>query len=322
VTYSITARDPKTGDLGVAAQSHYFSVGSLLPWAAAGVGAVATQAFAQPAFGPLGLALLRGGVPAASVIPALIATDPESDRRQVAVVDNQGRVAAHTGARVIPAAGDVQGDGFSVQANMMRDAGVPEAMAKAYLDAQGPFPLRLLDALDAAETVGGDIRGKQSAAILVVRGTPTGRVWDDVLVDVRVEDHPDPLAELRYLVSLRLAYNRANEAGASLAHGNVDGALAEMAAARASAPGDANLVFASLLAAANAGRQAEAEELASQLRALSDGWHELLRRLPAVDLLPADDPAFLSRLLGESAGEAGRQGEDARTADDDAVGGQ
>jgi uncharacterized Ntn-hydrolase superfamily protein len=299
MTYSIVARDAETGEFGVGAQSHFFSVGSLLPWAEAGVGAVATQAFAQPAFGPLGLALLRAGVAAAHVIPALIATDPDSDRRQVAVVDGQGRVAAHTGARVIPAAGDMQGDGFTVQANMMRDPGVPAAMANAFTDSAGPLAVRLLTALDAAEAAGGDIRGRQSAAVLVVRGTSTGRGWDDVLVDVRVDDHPDPLGELHYLVGLRLAYNRANEAGAAVASGDIDGGLAELAAARAAAPRDANLIFASLLAAAGVGRQAEAEELAAQLRALGPGWHELLRRLPAVGLLPDGDPDFVARLLAE-----------------------
>jgi len=295
VTYSIVARDPESGDLGVAVQSHYLSVGSVVPWLESGVGAVATQSFVQPSYGPLGLALLRAGVAPADALRALTTADADAARRQVAFLHADGRVAAHTGDGCIPAASDLQGDGFSVQANMMRDEGVPEAMTAVFTAATGPLPMRLLAALDAAEAAGGDIRGRQSAALVVVRGTPTGRRWDDVLLDIRVEDHRDPLVELRRIVTLKLAYQRADAAGALLVSGDVDGAFTEFAAARSDAPDDCNLTFAGVLMAAGAGRIDDAVALAAELASVHDGWTELLRRLPAMGLLP-DNPDALERL--------------------------
>jgi uncharacterized Ntn-hydrolase superfamily protein len=282
MTYSIVARDSQTGEFGVAVQSHYLSVGSIVPWAASGVGAVATQSFALASYGPLGLDLMRAGIAAPDALRALVTADGDQDRRQVAMVDAAGRVGTHTGSRCIPEAGDVQGDGFSAQANMMRDPGVPEAMAGAFTSASGSLPLRLLAALDAAEAAGGDIRGRQSAAILVVGGEPTGQAWNDVVVEMRVEDHPEPLAELRRLVALRLAYNAAGDDPITPA---LD---------------DRNLQFGAVLACAAAGRIDDAARFAANLRAVHDGWDELLRRLPAVGLLP-DDPEVLEQILGNDA---------------------
>ena len=168
MTYSIVARDRETGQLGVAVQSHYFSVGPIVPWAEAGVGAVATQASGEPGYGPRGLARMRAGEPAPQVLEALLADDPERETRQVAMVDAQGRVGVHTGRRCISEAGALAGEGFSAQANMMARASVWPAMANAFAAAKGELELRLLAALDAAEAEGGDIRGRQSAAILVV----------------------------------------------------------------------------------------------------------------------------------------------------------
>jgi uncharacterized Ntn-hydrolase superfamily protein len=300
MTYSIVARDPETSELGIAVQSHYLSVGHVVPWAASGVGAVATQSFAQPSYGPLGLALMGAGIGAADALRALTAADADEDRRQVACVDAGGAAAAHTGARCIPEAGDRQGEGFSVQANMMLRATVPDAMADSFAASKGLLARRLLDALDAAEAEGGDIRGRQSAAILVVRGETTGRPWEDRTVEMRVEDHPEPLVELRRLVELRLAYRRANDAGEQLARGDAEGAFAELAAALADAPDDRNLVFGALLTHAGAGRIHEATALARRLGAVHDGWSELIARLPGVGLIP-DDPAILEQLLGPGA---------------------
>src|SRR2546421_12195950 len=206
MTYSIVARDQETGELGVAVQSHYFQVGPVVPWALAGVGAVATQSMVNVSFGPLGLDYLKAGYTAGQALKALLAGDSEPRSRQVSIVDAAGNVATHTGAKCIPAAGHRTGDGFSVQANLMEKDTVWDAMAAAYSSAKAPLAERLLAALDAAEAEGGDIRGKQSAAMLVVTGNPTGHTWEDRIIDLRVEDAPDPLAELRRLLHIKRAY--------------------------------------------------------------------------------------------------------------------
>jgi uncharacterized Ntn-hydrolase superfamily protein len=213
-TYSIVARDPDTGQLGVAVQSHYFAV-FLVAWAEAGVGAVATQAFGDPAYGKLGLDLMRAQKSAPDALAGLLAADPMKNVRQVAMIDALGRVAAHTGSTTIPEAGHIVGDGFSVQANMMLKNTVWPAMAEAYGGAKGELVDRLLAALDAAEAEGGDIRGRQSAAIRIVEAKSTGRPWIDTIFDLRVDDAAEPLIEIRRLVAVRRAYihmRLANEA--------------------------------------------------------------------------------------------------------------
>jgi uncharacterized Ntn-hydrolase superfamily protein len=209
VTYSIVARDPATGELGVAVQSHWFSVGSVVPWAEPAVGAVATQSMADPSYGPNALDLLRAGSGAREALAELVARDPGKAVRQVAIVDAHGRVAVHTGRRCVQFAGHEIGRGFACAANMMRDEGVPQAMARAYTTAMGELPDRLLAALDAAEAAGGDIRGHQSAAMLVVRARD--EQWDRS-IDLRVEDSAFPLVELRRLLRLRQAYDLAERA--------------------------------------------------------------------------------------------------------------
>ena len=205
-TYSIVARDPDTGQLGVAVQSHYFSVGSVVTWAEAGVGAVATQSLSDPAYGKLGLDMMRAGKSAPDTLAGLVASDSMQAVRQVAMVDAQGQVAAHTGQFAISEAGHLTGDGFSVQANMMLKNSVWSAMAEAYRGAKGELVDRFLAALDAAEAEGGDIRGRQSAAILIVEAKSTGRPWIDTTFDLRVDDAPEPLVEIRRLVAIRRAY--------------------------------------------------------------------------------------------------------------------
>jgi uncharacterized Ntn-hydrolase superfamily protein len=209
VTYSIVARDPATGELGVAVQSHWFSVGSTVPWAEPAIGAVATQSMADPSYGPNALDLLRAGVSAREALSQLLRRDPGQPVRQVAVVDSRGQVAAHTGRRCVQFAGHETGRGFVCAANMMRAEGVPQAMARAYTTALGDLPERLLAALDAAEGVGGDVRGRQSAAMIVVRSSD--EQWTRSL-DLRVEDSAFPLVELRRLMRLRVAYDLAERA--------------------------------------------------------------------------------------------------------------
>ena len=207
MTYSIVARDPGTGSFGIAVQSHFFGVGRIVPWAEPGVGAVATQAFAEVSYGPLGLDLMRAGRSAPEALAQLVQDDPGADTRQVAMVDAGGNVAAHTGARCVAAAGDSAGDQVTAQANMVdRDSCWP-AMVAAYTSASGGLAGRLLAALDAAENEGGDVRGRQSAAILIVAGAPTPRPWESVLLDVRVDDHPDPVIEIARLARYSEAYD-------------------------------------------------------------------------------------------------------------------
>ena len=210
-TYSIVARDSVTGEMGVAVQSHYFSVGPVVPWAEPGIGAVATQSLVLVDYGPRGLELMRTGMTAKQALDALTAVDPGVDGRQVAMIDAHGVVAAHTGKSCIPDAGMHVGAQYSVQANLMSNARVWPAMAEAYEHARGDLGERMMQALEAGEKAGGDIRGRQSAAILVVKGTPSGRPWADRVLDLRVEDNPFPLVELRRLMRLRRAYNLEDE---------------------------------------------------------------------------------------------------------------
>jgi uncharacterized Ntn-hydrolase superfamily protein len=210
VTYSIVARDPESGRLGVAVQTRSFAVGAAVPWADAGVGAIATQSFTERSYGPLGLQLLRAGRTPEEALAGLVTADPQEEVRQVGVVDATGRGAAHTGELCIKEAGHLVRDGFTVQANMMASAEVWPAMAEAFERASGSFPQQLLAALDAGEAAGGDFRGRQTAAMLVVEEQASGRPWDDRVIDVRVDDHPDPLGELRRLVTLAEAYRRLN----------------------------------------------------------------------------------------------------------------
>jgi uncharacterized Ntn-hydrolase superfamily protein len=215
-TYSIVARDPATGELGVAVQSHWFSVGSVVAWARAGVGAVATQSVAEIAHGPNALQRLQEGLDAPAAIRAVLADDDLAHYRQLGVVDAAGAAATHTGEDCIEHAGDELGDGFSCQANMMATASVPEAMAAAYRVHQGDLADRLLAALDAGEAAGGDVRGRQSAALLIVPAS--GEAWR-TRFDARVDDHADPLGELRRLVRLARAYELAGLADERLAEG-------------------------------------------------------------------------------------------------------
>ena len=294
-TYSIVARDPASGALGVAVQSHWFSVGSSVSWAEAGVGAVATQSFVEISYGPLGLELLRAGKTAAEALAALLAADPTPEVRQVATVDRHGEVAVHTGSRCIAAAGDQVGEQYSVQANMMERDTVWGAMAKAYEGSRGDLIARLLAALDAAQAEGGDLRGMQSAAILVVPGTSEGAPWRERIVDLRVEDHADPLGELRRLVAVHRAYEHMNRGDERMAEGDVERALAEYSSAAALQPENMEIRFWQAVTLAGAGRVEEALPVFAEVFDREPRWRELVGRLPASGLLP-DDPPLIERI--------------------------
>ncbi|MFN7960761.1 MAG: DUF1028 domain-containing protein [Thermoanaerobaculia bacterium] len=295
-TYSIVARDPETGNFGVAVQSHWFQVGTAVPWAEAGVGAVATQSFVRLDYGPLGLAAMKQGKSAQEALDALLAADPGKEVRQVAMVDRQGRAASWTGGKCIPAAGHQSGKGYSVQANLMDKPTVWGAMARAYEAAKGDFAERLLAALEAAEGEGGDIRGRQSAALLIVRAESTGKSWEDRLVDLRVDDHPAPLVELRRLLGLHQAYQEMNQGDDAFARGEVDGALEHYSRAAKLAPEVAELPFWQAVTLFAGGREDAALAIFRQVFAADSRWARLVPRLPAAGLLP-NEPAKIERIL-------------------------
>ena len=300
-TYSIVARDSVTGEMGVAVQSHWFSVGALVPWAEAGVGAVATQSFVDPRYGPLGIELMRLGRSAPEALRALVGSDADSAVRQVAMIDAQGRVAAFTGRRAIRAAGQHVGAQYSVQANLMEKPTVWPAMARAFESTRGDLAERLLAALEAAEREGGDIRGRQSAAILIVAPTSTGRPWSDRKFDLRVEDHPAPLTELRRLVTLARVYQKLNEGDEWVTKNDMPKAVQAYGAATSILPDAATngeAVFWTGISLASAKRVDDAIPYLRRAHAADVRWSELVTRLPEVGLLP-NDTALVRRLVTE-----------------------
>jgi uncharacterized Ntn-hydrolase superfamily protein len=287
-TYSIVARDPSSGELGVAVQSHWFSVGTLVPWARAGVGAVATQSFIDVRYGVEGLDLMQQGRSAPQALAALLRDDPAPAVRQVAMIDAAGRIAQHTGEQCIRYAGHLAGDDFAVQANLMIDPGVPEAMAQAFRTARGSLAGRMLAALEAAQAAGGDLRGKQSAAMLVVRAQATGKPWEDTLVDLHVEDHPAPLRELRRLLVLDSAYDRMNDGDHALERNDIEAALRYYGAAESLAPANIEMKFWHAVSLVNAQRTDAALPVFDIVFSADPGWRELVPRLVEARLLNAD----------------------------------
>jgi uncharacterized Ntn-hydrolase superfamily protein len=328
-TFSIVARDPATGQIGVAVQSHWFSVGQVVPWAEAGVGAVATQSFVDPSYGPLGLDLMRAGRSAPDALKALMGADRAYDVRQVAMIDAEGRVAAMTGCKDIQAAGHVVngattpavykaewspctthwdiGKDFSTEANLMANDKVWPAMAKAFAEAKGDLAERMLAALDAAQAVGGDIRGRQSAALIVVEGKRQNTPWEGRVFDLRVDDAAEPLKELRRLVTLQRAYNHMNAGDLAVEHKDNEAALREYAEAEkiaSNTPGVlpsrlAEMIFWHAVALVTMNRVDESLPLFKKCFAIEKSWAELTPRLPAAGLLP-NDPKLIERLVAQA----------------------
>jgi len=299
-TYSIVARDPVTGDMGVAVQSHWFSVGAVVPWARSGVGAVATQSMVDPSYGPLGLELMAAGRSAEATLAALLLADEHSDIRQVGMVDAKGISVSHTGKRCIEAAGHVVGDGFAVQANLMGPDTVPAAMAEAYRKADGALAERMVAALAAAQAEGGDIRGRQSAAMIVVRAEPSGQTWNDVLVDLRVEDHPDPVVELKRLLRLHRGYEQMNAGDLAVEKNDLEGAETAYAAAESILGDNLEARYWHAVAMVNAGEIDRALPIFAAIFAKGDNWRILTPRLVESGFLEAD-PETLARIM--AAGE-------------------
>src|SRR5262245_13554949 len=297
MTYSLVARDPETGELGVAAQSHFFALGPLVTWAEPGVGAVATQSFAEPSYGPQGLARMREGRAAPAALESLVADDPHPELRQVAMVDAGGRAAAHTGAGCVSAAGHRVGEGISGQANMVESPAVWEWMLAAFQATEGDLPTRLVAALEAAEAAGGDMRGRQSAALLVVGGERSERPWEGVRVDLRVDDHPDPLGELRRLLDHRRAYDMIGRAlfipgviTGRFAAGevDVDATADELARAQELLGDNPEPTMWRALLLARAGRIDEARRDLRRATAATPRLAEFSRRLAHAGFLPAE----------------------------------
>jgi uncharacterized Ntn-hydrolase superfamily protein len=295
-TFSIVARDPGTGELGVAVQSHWFSVGPIVAWAEAGVGAVATQSFVDPSYGKLGLDLMRAGKSAPDTLKSLTAGDEGRDVRQVAMIDARGRVDAWTGRNSIPDAGHIIGKDYSVQANLMLSDKVWPSMSAAFENAKGDLAERMLAALDAAQAAGGDIRGKQSAALIVVTGKPTGQAWKDRVFDVRVDDSPEPLIELRRLVRLQRAYNHMNAGDLAVERKDNEAALREYSAAAMLVPDNVEMIYWHAIALVNMGRVDESLPLFRRVFTMDPNWVTLTPRLPKSGLLP-DDSKLIERIL-------------------------
>lgn len=298
-TFSIVARDPATGELGVAVQSHWFSVGSIVTWAESEVGAVATQSIVEPSYGPLGLALMRSGKTANEALKALSSVDAQAELRQVGMIDAKGNVAAHTGVKAIAAAGHLVGKDYAVQANLMRSEAVWPAMARAFESTRGDLADRLMAALEAGQRAGGDIRGKQSAAMLIVRGKSTGRPWSDKLFDLRVEDSPDPIAEMRRLVRLARAYNFMNRGDELAGQQKWDEAMDQYRRGAALAPEIEELPYWVAVTLFAAGREDEALPIFREVFAKNRDWVEVTRRLPASGFLP-NDPKKIERIVAQA----------------------
>ena len=285
-TYSIVARDPNTGEMGVGVQSHYFSVGGVVSWGESGVGVVATQSLVNVSFGLRGLELLKQGKSPREALDILITADEGRDVRQVAILDTQGRVAAHTGSKCIVHAGHIEGDNFSVQANMMLTDKVWSAMAKAF-ESNNNLPLaeRIVKTMEAAETVGGDIRGKQSAAILIVGGKEAENKWEDKIVDLRVEDNAEPVKELKRLLKLYRAYKHMDNGDLAMELDDMESALNEYDSALTMFPDNLEMKFWTAVTLANNKKIKEASNIFKKVFDKDNNWRLLAERLPESELL-------------------------------------
>ncbi len=296
-TYSIVAYDERTGQFGVAVQSHWFSVGALVPWARAGVGAVATQSFVKVEYGPDGIALMESGKSAKEALNQLISKDSGQAVRQVAMIDNKGSVAAHTGENCIYAAGHKIGKNYSVQANLMEKETVWDAMAKAFENAQGDLATRMMASLEAAENEGGDIRGKQSAAMLIVTGQPTGLPWEDIVMDIRVDDSRRPLKELKRLIRIHTAYQHANRGDHYLEINEVKKALKEYDLASELYPENPELPYWSAVTLVGLGKLDKALPIFSKVFKKEPRLRTMTPRIVDAGLLPKDE--YILKLIME-----------------------
>jgi uncharacterized Ntn-hydrolase superfamily protein len=296
-TFSIVARDSATGEMAVGVQSHWFSVGTAVSWGEAGVGVVATQSFVDKSYGPKAIALMKQGFTASQALDSLKKADPGVEVRQVAIVDAKGNVASHTGAKCIQYAGHITGANFSVQSNMMLTSQVNNAMASAFRSSAGrPLAERILMALDAAQKAGGDIRGMQSAALIIVPGAANNQPWNDKLVDLRVDDNTQPLKELRRLYNIHVAYQHMNNGDLAVEKNDMALAMKEYNAAMRMFPSNLEMQYWTAVALANIKQVDKSLPLFKKIFAKDKNWKELTRRLPAVGLLAVSE-SDLQRII-------------------------
>jgi len=286
-TFSIVAIDSASGEMGVAVQSHWFSVGSIVAWARPGVGVVATQSLVNVSFGPRGLELMEKGIAPQNALQTLLASDKAAGYRQVALLNAKGQIATHTGKECIAEAGHIVGKTFSVQANMMLNKKVVPDMAAAFQKAKGPLAERMIAALDAAQKAGGDIRGQQSAAIKIVKIRPSGKIWEDVVMDLRVEDHPQAVQEIARLVKVYRAYEHMNRGDLAIEKGDKEAALREYSAAEAMFPKNLEMKFWHAVALTNIGQLQQALPLFAQVFSKDGNYRTLARRLIPNGMLKA-----------------------------------
>jgi len=298
-TFSIVARDSATGEMAVAVQSHWFSVGTAVSWAEAGVGAVATQSFVNKSFGIRGLDLLRRGLTAQETLDALLRDDEGREVRQVAIIDTKGNVATHTGKGCIQYATQIQGKQFSVQSNMMLTDKVSKAMANAFESNHNiPLAERMLMALEAAQQAGGDIRGQQSAALLVVPGKSGGKPWDERTVDLRVDDNKEPIKELHRLYRVHLAYQHMNNGDLAVEKNDMTKAMNEYNAAMQMMPDNLEMQYWTAITLANNKQVEAALPIFKKVFAKDKNWKELTKRLPPVNLLTVNQ-ADLQKIISQ-----------------------
>ncbi len=285
-TFSIIARDPNTGEMGVGVQSHWFSVGTAVPWAEAGVGVVATQSFVNKSYGIKGLALMKSGISAPAALKILMDEDEGRELRQVAMLDSNGHVMSFTGNKCIDYAFSTIGDNFSVQSNMMLTNTVNTSMANAYMKSSGkPLAERILIALQAGQLAGGDIRGKQSAAILIVAAHSSKKPWDDRLIDLRVDDNIAPLKELDRLLRLYRAYEHMNNGDLAIEKNDISLAMKEYGEAMNMFPLNLEMQYWTAITLANNKKIKEASVILHKIYLKDDNWRALTNRLPKVNLL-------------------------------------
>ena len=295
-TFSIVARDSVTGELGVAVQSHWFNVGAIVGWGEAGVGVIATQSFVNPSFGLRGLYMLKQGKTPQQVVDELIASDSGRDFRQLAVCDAKGNTAAYTGKNCITYAGHIFENDYSVQANLMINDKVWPAMSKAFKETKGPLAERLVAALEAGQEAGGDIRGKQSASIMVYTGKPTGKAWEDKLIDLRVEDSNEPIPELKRLLKVQRAYEHMNNGDLATEKNDMKLAMDEYNAAMQMFPDNLEMKYWTAVTLANNNKVDDALKLFKEVFEKDKNWYDLTPRLPKSGLLTVSD-ADLKRIL-------------------------
>lgn len=297
-TFSIVAIDTATGEMAVAVQSHWFSVGTIVTWGKSGVGVVATQSFVNPAYGPEGLKLMEQGYSAQAALKKLIEEDPGQKYRQVAFLNKNGEIAAHTGVSCIESANHIIGKNYSVQANMMLNDKVVPAMAEAFENNKDlPLAERILTVLQAAQNAGGDIRGKQSAALIVVNSKPVDNIWEDKKIDLRIDDHQNPIEELSRLLKVHRAYEHMNRGDLAIEHGKMDKALEEYAAAEALFPDNLEMKYWKAIALANNNRTAEALPIFSHIFKKDKNWLLLTKRLPKAGLLDVSEEDY-KKIIG------------------------